>query len=97
MTPRKAAVLLIHLPRGASVWKHMGGAMAITDETEAAWLLEHTLQMQSWGQAPKSKRGKQPEMRPYPPPLFEADKKKREFERNAEAWRRKYGRPDKVL
>lgn len=88
--------MLIHLPRGASVYKHMGGAMAITDETEAAWVLDHTLQMQSWGQAPKTKRGQPPKMRDYPKPLFDADNKKREFERNAEAWRRKYGRPGQV-
>lgn len=93
LSTRKAAVLLIHLPRGASIYRHMGGAMAITDETEASWLVEHTLRMQAWGQAPKSKRGKQPEMRAYPGPLFEGDKKKRDFEKNAEAWRRKYGKP----
>lgn len=90
MTPRKAANLLVHLPRGAAVWIHAGGAGAITDETEASWLLEHTLQMQAWGQAPKNKRGPAPKMREYPKPLFEMDKKAAEFERNAAAWRKKH-------
>lgn len=90
LTPRKAAVLLVHLPRGASVWIHAGGPGAITDETESAWILEHTMLMQQWGQAPKNKRGKAPKMREYPKPLFESDKKAEQFERNAAAWKRKY-------
>lgn len=97
MTPRKAAVLLCHLPRGASVWIHQGGAMALSDETEAVFILEHVMNMQAWGKAPRSKRGKKPEMRPYPKALFEEDNKRAEFERNAKAFRRKYGTPKKLL
>lgn len=94
MTPRKAAVLLCHLPRGAQVWKHLGGGMAITDEAEGIFILEHNMNMQTWGKAPKGKRGKKPDMRPYPQAIFEEDKKRARFERNAAAWRRKYGKPE---
>lgn len=94
LTPRKAAVLLLHLPRGAAVWRHTGGAGAITDEVEGIWQLEHNMNMQAWGKAPRNKRGAQPKMRPYPEPLFEADKKQAEFERNAAAFRRKHSQTD---
>lgn len=90
LTTRKAAVLLMHLPRGANVWRHTGGAGAIGDEVEALWSVEHTLVMQAWGQAPRSKRGAKPKPREYPKPLFEADRKREQFERNAAAFRRKH-------
>lgn len=76
------------------MWVHAGGAMAITAETEGEYLLEHNMNMQAWGKAPRSKRGKKPEMRPYPKPLYEADQKRQYLLKNAEAWRRKYGRPE---
>lgn len=88
--------MLCHLPRGASVWQHMGGGMAVTEETQMMYALEHTMLMQSWSKAPRSKRGKKPEARSFPPPLFEADEKKKDFARKAEAWRRKYGKPDEL-
>lgn len=52
------------------------------------------MNMQAWGKAPRNKRGAQPKMRPYPEPLFEADKKQAEFERNAAAFRRKHSQTD---
>lgn len=90
MTTRKAAVLLLHLPRGAAVWRHTGGAGAISDEVESVWELQHMMNMQSWGKAPRSKRGAKPKPREYPKALFEEDKKREAFERNAAAWKRKH-------
>ena len=72
------------------MWKHTGGAGAITDEVEAMWEVQHTMIMQAWGQAPRAKRGAKPKPREYPPPLFEADRKRAAFERNAAAWKRKH-------
>lgn len=70
--------------------------MAITEETQMMYSLEHVMLMQSWAKAPKTKRGKKPEPRDFPPPLFESDRKKKQFEQNAEAWRRKYGQPKEL-
>lgn len=90
LTTRKAAVLLAHLPRGAAVWRHTGGPGAIGDDVEAVWEVQHTMTMQAWGKAPRNKRGAKPKPREYPKPLFEADRKAEQFERNAAAWKRKH-------
>ena len=94
LTTRKAAILLCHLPRGAQVWLHAGGGMAVTEEVQEMYSLQHLIIMQSWAKAPKSKRGAKPKPREFPKPLFEEDEKRKRFERNAEAWRRKYGKPN---
>lgn len=70
--------------------------MAVSEETQMIYALEHLLNMQSWGKAPKSKRGPKPKPREFPKPLFEEDKKRQQFERNAAAWRRKYGKPGEI-
>ena len=70
--------------------------MAVSEETQMMYALEHLMLMQSWAKAPKSKRGKKPTPRAFPEPLFAEDKKRQHFERNAAAWRRKYGKPEQV-
>lgn len=87
MTPRKAGNLLMHLPRGAAVWRFIGGASAITDETDAIWSLEYTEVMLAWG---KHKKGQKPQPRKYPKGVNEDRRKQQEFERKAEQFRRKF-------
>ena len=64
ITPRKVAVLVANMPRGAATWRAVGGEMAITDETEAGFLIEWTLRQLWWVYGGKS--GPAPEFRDYP-------------------------------
>lgn len=87
ITARKLAVCLMYLPRGASLWQCIGGANAITAETESLWLLEHTTTMIAHSKA--GGKGKKPEMRPYPKGLEEILEKQDHKVSQAEAFRRK--------
>lgn len=70
--------------------------MAVTEETQELYSTQHLMIMQAWGKSPKNKRGPKPKPREFPKPLFEEDHKRQQFERNAAAWRRKYGKPGDV-
>lgn len=94
MTPRKVGVLLSYLPRGAATWKFIGGAGAVTDETEAVWALESTEMMIAWNKG--GRKGKKPQPRKYPKGVNEDARKQLEFERKAEQFRRKFLKADDV-
>lgn len=64
ISTREVATYASNLPRGAAVHQWFGGAMAVTEETEGAWLVEHAIMNQIWNAAGQS--GKQPKMRDYP-------------------------------
>lgn len=65
MTARKAGVLAVNLPPGAQTWVDFGGAMAVTPEAEATYVLENVLATLWWLHA--GKKGERPQMRDYPP------------------------------
>lgn len=65
MTPRKAAVLATNLPAGAQTWVDFGGAMAVTPEAEAVYLLEGSMHHVAWLFG--GKNGPAPQVREYPP------------------------------
>lgn len=87
ITPRKVAVLVANMPRGAETWRAVGGEMAITDETEAGFLIEWTLRQWAWVQGGKS--GAAPEFRDYPPLWDESTRTPAESKREtkAAAWK----------
>lgn len=85
MTARELSVYLTYLPRGANVWKAVGGGMAITAEVEAIWLLEHTHLLIA--HAKSGGKGKKPEMRKYPLGVEEAEKKTNYSMTQAEAFK----------
>jgi hypothetical protein len=88
LTVRKVAVLVLNLPRGAQTWTALGGASAISSETEAGWIVEHALYAIAHQQAKGS--GKGPEMRPYPPGLEEMAEKARKTMSRAERFKAKH-------
>jgi hypothetical protein len=88
LTPRKAAVLALNLPRGAGTWQAVGGAGAISGEVEASWMLEHTMQMIAHGQG--GGKGKAPQMRDYPAGLHEEQAKAAKSLSRAERFRQKH-------
>lgn len=85
---------MVNLPRGATVWRHIGGPASVTDETESLWMLEHTTQMIAWVKG--GKRGKKPQPRAYPKGVNEDARKQLEFEKKAEQFRRKFLTADDV-
>lgn len=87
---RKVSVLAAHLPRGGAVGARLGGAAAISEETEAAWLVETALYRISHAEG--GGKGKAPEMRPYPPGVAEQAVKQDYAASRAEAFRRKHNK-----
>jgi hypothetical protein len=88
LTPRKAAVLALNLPRGAVIWQAVGGPGAISGEVEASWMLEHTLMMIAHGQG--GGKGQTPKMREYPAGLLEEAAKAAKTQSRAERFRAKH-------
>lgn len=88
LSVRKASVLAANLPRGGAVGARIGGAMAVTGEVEASWILENTMMRIAHGQS--GGKGKAPEMRDYPPGAAEQAKKTEYTQSRAEAFRRKH-------
>lgn len=89
VTVRRISVLVAWLPRGARVWQMLGGREAITRETEAVWGLEATQLGIAWSS--NGRKGRQPQAREYPLGADAIEEKSTFTERNATAWRRKYG------
>ncbi|RJU01976.1 hypothetical protein D6T65_04980 [Arthrobacter frigidicola] len=85
---RKVSVLAANLPRGSAVGVRLGGGSAVTEEVEAAWLVENALYRIAHGQA--GGKGKAPEMRDYPLGVLEMAKKQDYAVSRAEAFRRKH-------
>lgn len=88
LTVRKVAVLVLNLPRGAQTWLALGGAGAITAETESGWMIEHALYAIAHAKA--GNKGRKPEMRPYPAGLLETTAKAQKATSRAEAFRQKH-------
>lgn len=103
VTVRHVAVLAAHLPRGESaVMRAIGGPGGITDETEAAWLVEHAVMLHAWrATTDPDNPGEPPTMRDYPTSALAArdnalaadESKTTRLERRAEAFRRKHASP----
>jgi hypothetical protein len=85
---RKVSVLATNLPRASAVGVRLGGAAAISEETEASWLVETALYKIAHAQA--GGKGKAPEMRDYPLGVAELAAKETFTESRAEAFRRKH-------
>lgn len=88
LTVRKVSVLVSNLPRGAQIWSAVGGRSAVTAEVESAWIIEHTLTAIAHAQA--GSKGKQPEMRDFPPGLEELAKKAAYTQSRGEAFKAKH-------
>ena len=88
LTVRKVSVLVSNLPRGAQVWAAVGGRSAITAETEATWLVEHTLMRIAHAEA--GGKGKPPEQREFPPGILEMAAKAEHTESSAARFRAKH-------
>lgn len=86
---RRVSVLFAWLPRGSRCGQMIGGVEAVTRETEAIMGLETTMLGIHWSNT--GRKGKQPTGRDFPLGAEEAKKKASYTERNAQAWRRKYG------
>jgi hypothetical protein len=50
-----------HVPRGGAIGQAVGGAMAVTAETEALWGVEYAVVMSAW-----LGKGQRPKPREYP-------------------------------
>lgn len=90
LSVRKISVLVMNLPRGAQTWVAVGGAGAITAETDALWMVEHALYKIHHAQ--NGGKGQTPERRPYPPGALEAQAKAAKATRQAEAFRAKHSK-----
>jgi hypothetical protein len=88
LTVRKAAVLVLNLPRGSRTWEAVGGAGAISAEVDAAWLIEHALY--TIAHAQNGGKGKKPEHRAYPTGLHEQQQKVAKAISRAEAFKAKH-------
>lgn len=77
----------MYMPRGANVWKCVGGALAVTDQVEAVWMLEHTTVSIAHQKA--GGKGKKPEMRKFPLGWDELEAKTDYTLTQAEAFRAK--------
>lgn len=81
--PSALANMAVHLPRGSAVWQYYGGQLAITAETEAAWLIERATF------AVASKEPDKVKPRPYPLGVEALQRQQEYTTSQAEAWRRK--------
>jgi hypothetical protein len=90
LSVRKVSVLAANLPRGGAVGLRLGGAMAVTGEVEASWVVENALLRIAHGQA--GGKGKAPEMRDYPPGVAELAEKQDYALSRAEAFKRKHAK-----
>lgn len=90
VTVRKVAVLVQHLPRGATTWQMLGGPGAISAEVEALWGV-HLLQEYQLYQAGGGK-GQEPKMRDYPEGVEASQSAVDRLESNARAWREQQAR-----
>lgn len=70
------------------MWKMHGGQKAVTAEEEAAWVIQHLLQVQI--RQASGNKGPKPEMPDYPEGIHKLRVKADKAARNAEAWRRKH-------
>ena len=73
ITPRKVAVFAANLPRGSAVGNRIGGASAITDETDSMWSIEHALYLIAHAQG--EGKGQLPKRREYPPGALDQQEK----------------------
>ena len=85
ITPRRVAVLVSNLPRGAQTWIWVGGPMAVTAEAEATYALEYAMVMIAYHQG--GAKGKKPEMREYPEGLRVQEDREASMIQKARAWR----------
>lgn len=90
LSVRKVSVLAAHLPRGSAVGTRLGGAAAVSEETEAGWLVEAALYKIAHAKA--GGKGKAPEMREYPQSHAEQAEKQNYAVSRAEAFRRKHAK-----
>lgn len=90
---RRIADGVARLPRGARVWQAIGGRMAVTREVEMLMGLEATTLQIAWSRG--GRKGNQPTGRDFPLGIAEMEERSSFTERNAAAWRRKYGNKNK--
>jgi hypothetical protein len=79
-----------HLPRGSAVGVRLGGPAAVSEETEASWLVETALYKIAHAKA--GGKGKAPEMREYPLGVAEQAEKQNYAASRAEAFLRKHAK-----
>lgn len=82
ISPRKVAVFAANLPRGSATMQRVGGAAAITDETDSMWSIEHALYLIAHAQG--EGKGQAPKRREYPPGAMDEQVKEQEALSRAE-------------
>ncbi|QOT19737.1 hypothetical protein [Paenarthrobacter sp. YJN-5] len=85
---RTVADYAAHIPRGGAVGQAVGGALAITQETDALRAVVHALNLQLW-QAGGSK-GNQPQPMPYPEGTAAMKAKQDRIQERARRFREKH-------
>lgn len=90
LTPRKVAVMVFQLPRGARLWQCVGGQGAITAVEEALWIVQYLQQARLY-QAGEGK-GPKPELPDYPAGHGKKKSQVDRLEANARAFREKFGK-----
>lgn len=91
ITPRKVAVFAANLPRGSAVGNRIGGASAITDETDSMWSIEHALYLIAHAQG--EGKGKPPMRREYPPGALDQQEKADKELSRAERFMERHNNP----
>ena len=88
ISPRKVAVFAANMPRGSAIGQRVGGAYAITDETDSMWSIEHALYLIAHAQG--EGKGKQPQRREYPPGALDQQVKEQEALSKAERFMQRH-------
>lgn len=88
ISPRKVAVFATNMPRGSAVGNRIGGAAAITDETDSMWSVEHALYLIAWGQGDRKKQ--EPKRREYPPGALDQQEKEQQALSKAERFMQRH-------
>lgn len=88
ISPRKVAVFATNMPRGSATMERIGGAAAITEETDALWSVEHALYLIAYAQG--EKKGQEPKRREYPPGALDEQVKEQKALSRAERFMQRH-------
>ena len=88
ISPRKVAVFAVNMPRGSAVGQRVGGAYAISDETDSMWSVEHALYLIAHAQG--EGKTKPPQRREYPPGALDQQVKEQEALSKAERFMQRH-------
>lgn len=91
ITPRKIAVFAANMPRGSATMQRVGGAAAITDETDSLWSVEHALYLIAHAQG--EGKGQAPKRREYPPGALDQQAKEQKALSRAERFMNRHNNP----